>query len=189
MRIVWILPVIALAGCAKPEDSAPGGTPDPSAAPGAAPGEMASAPAAPGTGGPIQPGSKVTFHYQLKADGKVQQDSHAGQPGMYVQGAGQVFPALERALEGLKPGDKKSVTLKPEEAFGPRVPDALKNVPRSSFPNADSMKVGDTIGGSANGQRITAVIQKIGADSVTVDMNHPLAGKAVTFDVEIVSVQ
>jgi peptidylprolyl isomerase len=106
-----------------------------------------------------------------------------------VQGSGQIFPVVERALEGLKPGDKKSVTLKPEEAFGPRIPDARQVVPRSTFPNADSMKVGDTVGGTANGRRITAVIQKVDADSVTLDMNHPLAGKDVTFDVEIVSVQ
>jgi peptidylprolyl isomerase len=191
MKLVWIVSLLALVGCGQPENSTPKATPDDSAAHGTAPpgSHFGTSGTAVGTGGPIQAGSKVTFHFHLIVDGEVMQDSHGREPGVFVQGARQIFPALETALDGLKAGEKKTVKLKPADAFGERMPDAFQTIPRSSFPNADSMKVGDAIGGNANGQRVSAVVQKIDADSITLDMNHQLAGKEVTFEIEIISVE
>lgn len=193
--LLCLVAALFVAGCGKASKTAedqPPAAAQPPADTSAAPVLTMPAPGttpAPGSGGPIKAGSKVTFHFAMKVDGKVVQDSHGQQPMQYVQGNGQVFPTLEKSLEGMKAGDKKSVTLKPEEAFGPREPAAVQTVPRSSIPNADSLQVGQTISGSNGGRQFNATVTKITKDEVTLDLNHPFAGKAVTFDVEIVSVE
>jgi peptidylprolyl isomerase len=203
--LVCLVAALLVAGCGKapktaegqpPADAAPApesqAQPDTQAPPATTPmsiNQAAPATPAPGTSGPIKAGSKVTFHFAMKVDGKVVQDSHGQQPMQYVQGSGQVFRQLETSLEGLKAGDKKSVTLKPEEAFGPRDAAAVQTVPKANIPGADSLRVGQTISGSNGGQRFNATVMKITKDDVTLDLNHPFAGKPVTFDVEIVSVE
>lgn len=193
----WLVIGLFVAGCGNAQKSAqeetPGAlseTPPPAEIqPGAEGIPPIPATPAPGSGGPIKAGSKVTFHFVMKADGKVVEDSHSKQPATYVQGDPRMFAVLQSNLEGLKPGDKKSVTLKPEEAFGPRSEAAVQVVPRSSMPNADSLQVGQTITGQNGGQNFQATVTKIGKTDITLDLNHPFAGKAVTFDIEIVSVE
>lgn len=197
--IPWLVIGLFFAGCGNaqknPQDTTPGAvseTPPGETQPGEVQPGAESAPTSTppaGSGGPIKAGSKVTFHFVMKADGKVMEDSHAKAPASYIQGSTGMFPVLQSNLEGLKPGDKKSVTLKAEEAFGPRSEAAVQNVPRTSIPDADSLKVGQTITGSNGGQNFMATVTKIGKTDVTLDLNHPLAGKPVTFDVEIVSVE
>ena len=187
----WILPALLLAGCGTKET-----TPPPPAQEQPAP-DASSAPApaldptlpAPGTGPAIQAGTKVHFHYRMLADGEVQMDTHSRGPSTYVQGSGQMFPALEKAMDGMKPGEKKSIKLSAEEAFGPRDEKALQHVPRSSFPQPDSLQVGQILGGMDQGRRVSATIKEIKPDEVVLDLNHPLAGKAVTFEVEVVSTE
>lgn len=197
----WIVPALLLAGCGtqdKTPPAEPGATAaDPSAA---APGEgnpaaqgmipdAAPALPPPGSGGPIQNGTTVHFHYKMLADGKVQMDTHEREPSTYVVGSGQMFAGLEQAMIGMKPGEKKTVSLKPEEAFGPRNEAAVQHVPRSNFPQGDSLKVGQVLTGQNQGRPVSATVQRITENDVVLDMNHPLAGKAVTFEIEIVSTQ
>ena len=94
-----------------------------------------------------------------------------------------------RIWDGMKPGEKKSIKLSAEEAFGPRDEKALQHVPRSSFPQPDSLQVGQILGGMDQGRRVSATIKEIKPDEVVLDLNHPLAGKAVTFEVEVVSTE
>lgn len=198
----WLVPALLLAGCGTREETPPQPGQDPAAGQTTTPpaGQTTAPPAVqpapgtrvlppPGSGGPVKPGATVHFHYKMSADGEVQMDTHDREPSTYVHGGGQMFGALETAMEGMKPGDKKTVTLKPEDAFGPRDEAATQVVPKSSFPQPDSIQVGQVLGGMNQGRRVSAVVKEIRADEVVLDLNHPLAGKTVTFEVEVVSTE
>ena len=197
IAVVSIVTTLLLAGCggreqapSPDEQPSAGATPPPAAQPESGTMPPAPKPLPPPRSGPaMQHGTTVHFHYVLKAEGEVHADTHGGEPATYVQGSQQMFPKLEAALEGMKPGGKKSVTLAPEDAFGPRDPAAQQRMPKAIFPNADSLQVGQVLGGASGGRRVAATILVVEADSVLVDMNHPLSGKPVTFEVEIVSTE
>lgn len=138
----------------------------------------------------IKNGSTVSIDYKLTVDGKVVDQSKEGQPLSYVQGSQQIISGLEEALAGLKKGDKKSVSISPEKGYGVRDDKALQKVPASAFgDDSGKLKVGEVVSGKVNGQEFQAVIAKMDKDFVTLDLNHPLAGKTLNFDVEIVNVQ
>ena len=137
----------------------------------------------------IKEGSKVAIEYTLTVDGAVADTSKGRAPLEYVQGSGQIITGLEKALLGLKPGDKKSVNVAPKEAYGEINPDAKRTVPKTSILNADKLKLGDMVGANSGGHTFRAVISKIGDNEIELDFNHPLAGKPLRFDVEIVSVK
>jgi FKBP-type peptidyl-prolyl cis-trans isomerase SlyD len=128
----------------------------------------------------IEQGSNVKLHYTLTVDGEALDSSRDREPLSYVHGQGQLVPGLERQLEGMQAGDRKNATVLPEEGYGPHRPEALHDVPRSAFSNASDLKAGDRVSGQAQGQAFEATI--------TAVMNHPLAGKTLEFDVEIVEV-
>lgn len=136
----------------------------------------------------IKKDSKVAIHYTLTVDGKIADTSKDRGPLEYTQGAGQIIIGLEEALEGLKAGDKKSVDIEAKKAYGEVNPEAKRRVPKSSIANVDTLKIGDIVGASANGHSFRAKISEITDKDVELDFNHPLAGKQLHFDVEIVSV-
>lgn len=136
----------------------------------------------------IKAGSKVAINYTLTVDGKVADSSQGRGPLEYEQGAGHIIVGLEKALEGLKAGDKKSVDIPAKEAYGEVNPEAKRRVPRSSVQNVENLKVGDVVGASNGEHSFRAVISAITPEEVELDFNHPLAGKELHFDVEIVSV-
>ncbi|MDR1684595.1 MAG: peptidylprolyl isomerase [Elusimicrobiota bacterium] len=137
----------------------------------------------------IKDGSKVSINYTLLVDGRVADASEGRGPLEYVQGAGQIIIGLERALLGLKEGDKKSVDVTAKEAYGEINPEAKRRVPKTSIQNIDSLKVGDVVGASSGGQAFRTVISSIDNNEVELDFNHPLAGKDLHFDVEVVAVK
>jgi peptidylprolyl isomerase len=187
----WLVPALLLTGCGTPEETPPQPAQETAPAPdAAAPGAPVARTLPPaGSGGPVKPGTTVHFQYKMIVDGEVQMDTLDRGPSTYVQGGGQMFGALEQAMEGMKPGEKKSVTLKPEDAFGPRDETALQVVPKSSFPQPDSIQVGQVLGGMNQGRRVSATVKEVKADEVVLDLNHPLAGKSVTFEVEVISTE
>lgn len=136
----------------------------------------------------IQNGSKVSIHYRLSVEGRTVETSAGKEPLSFVQGRGQILPGLEKHLEGLNAGDKKQITIPSEEGYGQRTADAVKKVPRSAFADPDKLQVGAVVSGQAGDQTFSAVIAEISDDEVTLDMNHPLAGKTLEFDVEVLSV-
>lgn len=137
----------------------------------------------------IQNGSKVTMHYKLTVDGETIDTSEGKDPLQYVQGEGQIIPGLEKELEGLDKGAKKQVAIPPESGYGHHDPAAMQKVSRSSFADADNLKVGSTVRGQAGDQMFMAVVTAITTDEITLDMNHPLAGKTLNFDIEVVNVE
>jgi len=137
----------------------------------------------------IKESSKVAINYVLKVDGKVVDSSEGGEPLNYTQGSGQIIPGLEKQLVGLKAGEKKNVAVAPAEGYGERNPDAVQKVERNAFKDAQSLNVGSVVGGSVQGQEFQAVVVALDDKEVTLDLNHPLAGKTLDFEIEIVSVQ
>ncbi len=133
----------------------------------------------------IKEGSKAKFDYTLTVDGKVADTSAGRGPLEYTHGAGMIIPGLEKELAGMNVGDKKTVTVKPEEGYGLVREDAIKRVPKEAVSNAGELKVGDMVGASNGEHTFRAIVKEIGEKEITLDFNHPLAGKELVFDVEI----
>ncbi len=137
----------------------------------------------------IKDGSTVAIHYTLTVDGQVADTSSGREPLEYVQGQGHIIVGLEKALSGAKQGDKKSVDIEAKEAYGEVNPEAKRRIPKTSIQNIDTLKIGDVVGASNGGHTFRAIISKIDEAEVELDFNHPLAGKKLHFEVEVVSVK
>lgn len=138
----------------------------------------------------IKNGSKVTFDYTLTVDGKVVDTSDGKAPLEYTQGDGKLIPGLTKQMEGMKAGDEKTITVKPEEAYGNSDPKAFKEYPLSMLPKEMKPQVGMILQGSdAQGRTFPSRIAEVKKDTVVMDFNHPLAGKTLSFKVKIVSVK
>ncbi|MFC1884097.1 peptidylprolyl isomerase [Thermodesulfobacteriota bacterium] len=104
-------------------------------------------------------------------------------------GAGQVISGFEDALKGMALNEKKIVTLEPEEAYGHRNENHIHTFPRTEMPPEIDPQVGQVLGVTTkDGREFPALITKADNTNVTVDLNHPLAGKALTFDIEVVGI-
>ncbi len=137
----------------------------------------------------IGQGKKVKMNYSLSADGK-EVDSTAHKPTVeFTFGDPNLLAALQQNVKGLKAGDHKKFTLKPEEGFGKPNPKALIEIPLANFHNAKITKGMTFRTAGKNGAPVIGVIQEVRKDKVLIDFNHPLAGKTVTFDVEILEVK
>lgn len=132
----------------------------------------------------------VSIHYTLKTgDGQVVQESEPGKPFSYVHGTGNIIPGLEDALAGKEPGDKLDVSLEPEQAYGERNDALIQELPREVFQGVDEIQEGMRFQAqSEQGVRIITVTQ-VQDDHITVDANHPLAGEALKFEVEVENVR
>jgi FKBP-type peptidyl-prolyl cis-trans isomerase 2 len=137
----------------------------------------------------ISEGSAVKIHYTLQVEGEIIDTSKNREPLSYVQGEGQILNHLENHLLGKNVGDKFTVTLDPEEGYGLHNPNAIQSVPNAAFDDPGAVKVGAEVGINAeDGNVYRAVVTEKTDDTVTLDMNHPLAGKELEFDVEVVEV-
>ncbi len=133
----------------------------------------------------IKDGSKVKFDYTLTVDGKVEDTSAGRAPLEYTHGAGHIIKGLEKEMTGMKVGDKKTVVVAPEEGYGVVQQEAIRRVPKTAIGGAEHLKVGDMVGASNAGHTFRAVVKEITDSEVVLDFNHPLAGKTLTFDVEV----
>jgi FKBP-type peptidyl-prolyl cis-trans isomerase SlyD len=132
----------------------------------------------------------VGVHYRGTFTGTDEEfDTSAGRdPMVFLCGHGQMIPGFEKALLGAKTGDSHAFDLAPEEAYGPRDEEAIQEMAKDNLP-AD-VNVGDMLAGrTAEGQVVQFVIKEIGDDVITVDLNHPMAGKSLTFAVDVVEVR
>jgi FKBP-type peptidyl-prolyl cis-trans isomerase SlyD len=141
----------------------------------------------------IAPQRVVELHFDLlSVDGELLDSTRGEAPLLYLHGSGQFVPGLERALEGCVAGDKLKVTVPPEDGFGVCEGEGPRPYPRSAFPPGLELEPGMefTVGDEADGEEQVVVwVTDVTDDQVFVDVNHPLAGETLTFDVEILTVR
>lgn len=137
----------------------------------------------------IQNGNKVSLEYTVFLVDGTQIDSNVGEdPLTFVHGSHQVFPALEQAIVGLKTGDTKQIMLKAEEAYGPVVPEAYKEVDIEVVPEPYRY-VGAVIGVQDPAGGVYPIrVREVSAQKIILDFNHPLAGQALRFDVKVLEI-
>jgi FKBP-type peptidyl-prolyl cis-trans isomerase SlyD len=138
----------------------------------------------------IAQNSVVTIHYTLKDEaGEVIDSSRAGDPIAYLHGHGNLVPGLERELEGKNTGDKVNVSVTPDQGYGEYDNNLVQQVPRRAFQGIGNVTVGMRLHAQTpQGPRAVTVTRMVG-DMVTIDANHPLAGKNLNFEVEITDVR
>jgi FKBP-type peptidyl-prolyl cis-trans isomerase 2 len=136
----------------------------------------------------IEDGKAVEFEYSLSLDDGTLIEGNVGadEPVRYVQGGGQILPALEAALIGLARDERKTVRLEPEDAYGVVNPQAYQEIPRDRIPQ-ELLEVGTPL--QAPGYDGPIRVHEIRDDTVVLDFNHPLAGEALNFDVRILSIE
>ncbi len=134
-------------------------------------------------------GRKVTVHYRGTLDDGQEFDSSEGrEPLEFVVGGGDMVPGFEKAVVGMEPGQKKTVILEPEDAYGAYEDELVIEGPRNAFPEGE-LKVGQSYTVHLRrGQEAVGRVLRLGQDTVALDFNHPLAGKRLTFDLHVVSV-
>jgi len=137
----------------------------------------------------IKQGSKVKAHYTGRLNDNDVFDTSiqdGRDPLEFTIGEGALLPAFENELLGLTTGDKKTFELTSDDAYGPYRDDLRLTVPRTNVPQG--VEVGQSLQGNFNNEMITFMVRQVNEDNVIVDANHPLAGKALIFDVEIVEI-
>ncbi len=135
-------------------------------------------------------GDTVKIHYTGTLDDGSQFDSSTGRdPLEFTLGEGQVIPGFDKAVEGMAVGDSKTVNIPAEEAYGPRHDQMIQEVPLSARPDDLEPQVGMGLQARRpDGAMLDLTITAIGEESVTVDGNHPLAGQALNFQLELVEI-
>lgn len=137
----------------------------------------------------VSNGKEVTLEYTLKLDDQSLVDSNVGgEPLKLTQGSHQLIPGVEKAIEGMTAGEKKKFTVAPTEGYGAVDPNAFQEIDKKLVP-AEAQKVGTQLEGkTAEGQKVFPRVSQVKADTVVLDFNHPLAGKTLHFDVQVLDV-
>lgn len=131
---------------------------------------------------------KILFTGKLE-DGTVFAASEEAGPVEFTLGTNEVLPAIEDAVEGMEPGEMKTVYVPSEEAFGPWREDLIQEIPRESLPSNLQIEVGQQLWVDQPGiEPVIVSVADVTEDTVTIDANHPLAGEDLVFDVELVEV-
>lgn len=132
----------------------------------------------------------VRMHYTLReADGTTVESSVGRDALAYLHGRGQIIPGLERALEGSERGARHNVTVSPADAYGERDPAAVMRAPLEDFPDGLILEAGVEVQADTPDGPVSFVVVSVDEKEAVLDANHPLAGKYLTFDVEIVDVR
>lgn len=139
---------------------------------------------------PIARDSVVTIHYTLKDDaGEVIDSSASGEPLAYLHGHGNIVPGLEKELTGRDVGDKVSVMVPPAEGYGEYDKDLVQSVPRRALRGIKDVRAGMHLHAQTEQGPRTVTVTRVAGDMVTLDGNHPLAGKNLNFDIQIEDVR
>ena len=133
----------------------------------------------------------VTLNYKLSDDqGNVIQITKENEPFIYLSGNKQILPKLEEAIDSMIIGGKKNIELNSSEAYGDYDEKAVQQVKKDAFPEGSNLEPGmEYMAHSPEGHPVPFVIKEIQDENVTIDFNHPLAGKNLSFDVELVDVR
>lgn len=138
----------------------------------------------------VKKGDTIRVHYTGKLeDGQEFDSSLKRDPLQFEVGTGSMIKGFENAVLDLKPGDKKTVTIVPEEAYGERDENLLIKMPKKSVPEGVTPEVGMRLQiANQQGQAVPVVVTEVLDDSLRLDANHPLAGKTLVFDIEVVEI-
>jgi FKBP-type peptidyl-prolyl cis-trans isomerase SlyD len=129
----------------------------------------------------------VSIEYRLHlGDGKIIDESDAGDPLVYLHGYEEIVPGLERAIEGKKAGESLKVQVSPEDGYGEYDPDGVEEVPREEFPPDMELEAGGIVTAvDDDGDEVEFLVKELRPKTVVVDFNHPLAGKTLHFEVTV----
>ena len=137
----------------------------------------------------VEAGRKVSIEYTLILDDGKKADSNVGgEPLVFEQGAHQILPALEEALAGMKVSESRKVTLPPDKGYGAVMPQLIQEVDPKLIPEEARVAGAELAAEDEQGNRHFARVHEVREDKILVDMNHPLAGRTLHFDVKILSV-
>lgn len=138
----------------------------------------------------VSSGKEVSLEYTLKLEDESVVDSNTGsEPLTFVQGSHSLLPILEDALEGMKIGESKQFTVKPEDGYGLVDENAVLEIEKEQIPQGE-LKIGLVLQGqNADGQIVHTRVKEIKEKTVLLDFNHPLAGKTLYFDIKILDIQ
>jgi FKBP-type peptidyl-prolyl cis-trans isomerase 2 len=138
----------------------------------------------------VKDGSVVSLQYSLSEEnGELIESNKGKDPLKYTHGSKQIVPGLEKELTGMKVGGEKRVKVKPEDAYGLVSPKAFQEVPKEQIP-ANGLKVGATLAAKGpHGQEIPVRVHEIKEKTVVLDLNHPMAGKTLLFEIKILDIQ
>ena len=138
----------------------------------------------------IKNGSVVSFEYTLlDENGKLIESNKGEDPVTYTHGQHQIIPGLENGLSGMDMNQEKNIRVQPEEAYGPVDPKGFKEVAKTEIP-AQGLKVGTMLHARGpRGEDFSVRVHEIKEETVILDLNHPLAGKTLNFDVKVLNVQ
>ena len=143
----------------------------------------------------VENSKMVSVHYTLTVDGQIADQSREGQPLQFICGTGMLLPKFEGAIMGKEAGEKVSFTLAPADGYGEIVPEAIVDLPKNIFMidgklAEEMLFVGNQIPMSdSQGNRMLGVVKEVAEETVKMDFNHPMAGKTLNFDVEVVEVR
>lgn len=136
--------------------------------------------------GVAKTGDKVKIHYAGKLeDGTVFDSSEGGEPLEFAAGSEDVIPGVSNAVVGMEPGESKTVELSEEEGYGQAFPGYEQQIDRKELP--EKIRVGDRLRADAEGKTIVFWVKELDEESALLDINHPLAGQKLVFDIEMVS--
>ena len=134
----------------------------------------------------IQNDLVVTLDYKLFVENEMLESTEDGGPIQFIQGQGQIIPGLEDALYGLKIGDQKKLVIEPENAYGEYDPDSLEIAQKEEFTEEVPLEVGTYLDFRDDEDEVlSAQIVETDEETVTLDFNHPLAGKTLTFEITV----
>ena len=138
----------------------------------------------------VEKGRRVSIEYTMKlADGTVLDTNVGGEPLAIPIGSHEALPAVENVLIGMKVNESKTVTLSPEEGYGPIDETRIQEVPIEKIPE-DSREVGSRlVAHDPSGDEHVALVREVKESTVIIDLNHPLAGKALEFDLKVISIE
>lgn len=138
----------------------------------------------------IADNTAVSIHYTLTNDDGEVLDSSMGRDALvYLQGSGNIISGLENALKGKSVGDKFNVRIAAQDAYGEFADEMIQVISRSMFEGIDNIEVGMQFHADVNYGTGVVTVVKIDGDNITIDGNHPLAGQALTFDVEVIDIR
>ena len=134
----------------------------------------------------VQDNLVVTLDYKLIVEDEMMESTEDGEPILFIQGIGQIIPGLENALYGMEVGDQKTVVIQPEDAYGEYDPESLQDAKKEEFSEEVPLDVGTFLDlADDEGDILSAQIIAAEEDTVTLDFNHPLAGKTLTFEITV----